>query len=113
MSAALLVRLHHGQAQKREVCRQAKIDSLNGLATCIEAWGWEGAGAYLGRIWWALRDEFVEPMEPTAGEGSPTALAAAACLRRCLIAAEQSPSDPTGGSAKSKQSLMDKVASGL
>ena len=57
----------------------------------MEAWGVPAVAPHLGRIWWGLRDELVDPMVPTEGDGggSNTAVAAAACLRRC-IAAQQS-----------------------
>lgn len=92
-------------------CRQAKIDSLRGLAVCIEAWGWQGVAAYSGRIWWALRDELVDPLEPSVDEvGSSTAVAAADCLRRCLLAETQLQSKiPDLQTRQPVQSLLDKV----
>ena len=68
--------------------RQAKMDSLSGLAACVEAWGIPAVAPHLGRIWWGLRDELVDPMVPTEADGGGvnTAVAAATCLRRCIAA---------------------------
>ena len=85
------------------------MDSLAALATCVEKWGWQGVAAHSGRIWWALRDELVEPLE--AEGSSNSAVAAAACLQRCL-AAESRPQlelKTTAAPALPPQSLLDKV----
>ena len=87
------------------------MDSLAALGTCVQRWGWQGVAAQAGRIWWALRDELVEPLEPSSAEGgSNSAVAAAVCLQRCL-AAEVEPKlelDKTPA-ARPVQSLLDKV----
>lgn len=97
-------------------CRQAKVDALSAIARCVENWGWQSVAAYAGRIWWALRDELMDPLEPNPSEGeSNTAVAAAACLQRCL-AAEAGPQmqmpvtvEIESQSHKPVQSLLDKV----
>ena len=87
------------------------MDSLAALGTCIEKWGWQGVAAQAGRIWWALRDELVEPSEPPPAEGgSNSAVAAAACLQRCLAAeAGPQPELDKAPAARPVQSLLDKV----
>jgi len=78
----------------RCIHRQAKVDSMSGLAACVEGWGIPATEPHLARIWWALRDELVDPMAPAeAGGGATnTAVAAAVCLRR-YIAAEGAGAD--------------------
>ena len=66
------------------------MDALSALGACFKAWGPRPATQHLARIWWALRDELselLEPAEPAPGGGSQsTAVAAAECLRRCIAA---------------------------
>ena len=77
----------------------------------MEAWGCQPLAPHVIRIWWALRDELVEPLEPGPGEGpSNTAVAAADALRRYLAAEARSSSATDSDDARQPSSgLLNQV----
>ena len=91
-------------------CRQAKQDSLSLLEACFKNWPPDAYASCISRIWFALKRETSEPLDPPTASQKDSAVLALQTLKSCLLAESQwSSSAPSSTHPDRQGSLLSKV----